>query len=106
MITQIVLDFFADLLARIVGLLNFEIGVLGTVASWLSGGGGGSGMATGQASSVNSMLDALYVVDPFVPRTAVLGALAIMLGLGTAMFVIWLVRFIISLVTGGGGVVA
>lgn len=105
MITQLVINWFSDLLASIVGLLNFEIGVLNTVSSWLTGGGG-SGMATGQASSVNSMLDALYVVDPFIPRTAVLGALAIMLGLGTGMFVIWLVRFVISLVTGGGGVVA
>lgn len=103
MITQTVLDFFRDLLANVVALLNFDIGVLDTVASWLTTGGSGASV---QASSVSSMLDALWVVDPFVPRTAVLGALAIMLGLGTAMFVIWLVRFIISLVTGGGGVVA
>lgn len=108
MITQIVLNFFSDLIAGIVGLLNFEIGVLNTVAVWLGGGGASSssGMGIASASSVSSMLDFLWLVDPFIPRTAVVGALAVMLGLGVAMFVIWLVRFVLSVFTGGGGNVA
>lgn len=103
MITQLIINWFADILASVVGLLNVSIGILDTVASWLGSTGGPGG--TPQATSLTGVLDALWVVDPFIPRTAVFGAVLLMLGLGTAMFVIWLVRFIISLVTGGGGAV-
>lgn len=104
MITQLILNFAADLLATVVGALNFTIGVLDTAAAWL----GASGPAGGQTAAVSGstltgLLDALWVVDPFIPRTAVFTAVLMMLGLGVAMFLIWLVRFIISLVTGGGG---
>lgn len=101
MITQRIIDWFAEVLASVVGLLNFHISVLDEVSAWL-GSSGGAGTAS-VSSSLTGLLDALWVVDPFVPRTAVFGAVLMMLALGFAMFVIWLVRFIISLVTGGGG---
>lgn len=90
MITQIILNFIATTIATVVGWIpNLPASVMNSAAR-----------ITGYLSELGGTIAATGVIMPWA---AFVGVVGVWLGALAVAFGIWVSRFVVSLVTGGGG---